>query len=231
MFWENLASYVGPSGFAVTFGGILHTHQGDQGVIIPKLNVYRKNMGVAQQGVAQQRGGGKVEYFLTPGLCPGYHPWETVSVYFLPWKNGIATKVTIQELNTSGCDYFTTSEFSGCRFVATNEEVMHVAYFSGGLGLFGYNGASVMRTMAEREAMGDSRPRLRRRAVSISEVNHSGFGPGLGEGVIRTSYRAEIKEESRMKVFGYKFQGNWCFTTLKYVGDGNSDTGVWESLE
>lgn len=219
MFWENLASYVGPSGFAVEFLDILN-EQGDQGFRIPQLNVYRENKG----------GGGKAVYSLTDRMYQGY-PWETVNVYFLPWKNGKATKVTIQELNASGCDYFTTSEFSGCRFVATNEEVMHVAWSGVGLYGDGARGTSVMRTMAEREAMGDLGVRQRRRAVSISVVGRAGVGPSGGEGVMRSSYGEGGLDQSRMKVFGYKFQGNWCFTTLKYVGFGNSGTGVWESLE
>lgn len=50
------------------------------------------------------------------------------SVYWLPWEDMEMVKVMFRDLNASPCSYFMTAEFSGCRFVITDEYLAHIAF-------------------------------------------------------------------------------------------------------
>lgn len=220
MFWANLASYIGPTAFGVHFIDGLEAQRADGYEVM--MNVY--------DGPGPWAG----DYVISDVMYPG--ALETVHVYFLPWYSGRATKVKISDLNASGCDYFTTSEFTGCRFVVTEQEIMHVAW-SGGGGAWGEAsgavGTSALRSQAESNAIGNTGLRQRRRAISISEASRAGRGIKIAKEGTVSSYGTGPKVNGilpgKMKVFGYKVNNAWCFKTLKY--EDESRDGDWENFD
>jgi hypothetical protein len=132
-----------------------------------------------------------------------------VKVYWLPWVSGQVTRATMQELDASGADYFVTTKFSGCRFVVTSAEVMHVAADAG-------VGRLVDVGSANRTAQEDlvrTGQLVRRMSVSAGDQT--------------SQYSAYAF------AFGVKRQGVWSFVGFKRTGagGGGGPQFVWERFQ
>ncbi len=116
-------------------------------------------------------------------------------------------------MNESGCKYFLTSTFSGCRFVATESSASHIAFWQDGYGI-----SSVDRDWSEWVNLhGGQAPRLRRKlsingfdSVDIGRQSNGNFIYGNGQD-------ANGYHQGNAVVMGHKTdQGNWKFKALIY---------------
>ncbi|WP_448653603.1 hypothetical protein ACSHWC_10920 [Pseudomonas fluorescens] len=140
---------------------------------------------------------------------------DVATVYWLPWRNGQITSATLSDLNRSGCQYFLTSTFSGCRFVVTEDKVAHVAWLQSGFG-----STSGARDLSEWNRLHGARPPLMRRKLSITGVGGSNMGAvrnqsstyGVGEG-------SDGADPGRAVVMGYIAGVRWKFKALIYSNE------------
>jgi hypothetical protein len=112
-FWSSLPSFVGPTSQHIILGGRFAEQ-------LSAANKKGRTTVITSHDVANN-----ITYLDDVKMAAFS---STIELYWLPWLHGEITSATIAELNQSGCEYFLTSTFSGCRFVATNESVAHVAF-------------------------------------------------------------------------------------------------------
>ncbi|MQA23657.1 hypothetical protein [Rugamonas rivuli] len=131
---------------------------------------------------------------------PGTRVRDQQTVYWLPWSGspgkGQITEATWETIEKTGCNYFLTSEFTGCRFVVDDIGVSHVAYGAG-------NAVAGATNSAQRDAAeGNSRlQRSGRRKMSVS----AGAGTALAYDI--NGYAV---------VFGYKdASSRWAFRVFR----------------
>jgi hypothetical protein len=67
---------------------------------------------------------GRTGFYIFPCQCSGAQ-----KVYYLPYKRGAVTsaKRSDYEQGADKCDFFLTYQLTGCRFVLTSAEVLHIA--------------------------------------------------------------------------------------------------------
>ncbi len=148
------------------------------------------------------------------------------SVFWLPWSNQSITKVMLTDLNSSGCNYFMTSEFSGCRFVITNEYIAHVAHWAkaGGNNMVPLFRRSQVRTEAElsgRERAGMQKPTLYRAISSSNLTNSAASGFGSNDSQTLSYFQGGI-DVDRMLIFGYRDTNSiigWSFKYLTFTAN------------
>lgn len=144
-------------------------------------------------------------------------------VYFLPWKMHDMTHVTFDDLNRSNCDYFMTSQFSGCRFVVTNEYIAHVAHWSDAQAQNFVNNKqdrSAIRTRTElkfRHKNYPAKPKLYR-SISTSMLNQSEVNAFGSDNAVHLSYyQCRGIGNDQMLLFGYKDHLSPLGWTFKYM--------------
>lgn len=144
-------------------------------------------------------------------------------VYFLPWKMHGMTHVTFDDLNRSNCNYFMTSQFSGCRFVVTNEYIAHIAHWSDAQAQYFANNLqdrSAIRTLTElqfRYRNYPDKPKLYR-SISTSRLNQSNVNAFGSDNVIHSSYyQCRGVGDDQMLLFGYKDSLSPLGWTFKYM--------------
>ncbi|MYM34973.1 hypothetical protein GTP38_11565 [Duganella sp. FT94W] len=203
-FWDELPSLIGPSDKIVYLEDSFALPANEKNVQGPKWAcAYYEYGGIT---IAHPRHG---------------EDHERVQLYWLPWSNGEITKVTMEQLKYSRCDYFLTSTFSGCRFVETDTLVAHVAYHQRG-----HSSDSTGRDISEWNRLHGRVPPKLRRAMSFS---NGGTAMTFGESSL-VSYGngapdKDTYSKSRAVVIGYKTGETWNFVRLVYT---QGDTrGVW----
>ncbi len=150
---------------------------------------------------------------------------DTAKVFWLPWLNLHITSVTWQALNKSGCKFFLTSEFSGCRFVADSKGVAHIAHWQVNPQNWQAGNTSKVRDNSEWFFRhGGMRP-YGRRKLSYTDENHSSMG---ATNTCNSTYGGHDKA-SRAIVLGYKGANTWHFKALKYKA-GTRGQGVWANV-
>lgn len=149
------------------------------------------------------------------------HTPERVKLYWLPWLNLNITSVTMKELNASGCDYFLTSTFSGCRWVATEELVAHVAYAQT------RNGPqnSATRDHSQLHNLHGGKRPSRMRTMSLS--GH-GSQMATNDFSVRTYSAGDDPYSGRAVVVGYKSGAKWHFVQQTFRE--GATTGFWEKM-
>lgn len=136
---------------------------------------------------------------------------NTIELYWLPWKDGEITRASIKELNDSGCKYFMTSTFSGCRFVATETEVSHVAFSQAG---FGFDTAA--RNASEQLSRGGARPFFRR-TLSITSSGERMASVNDQQSTYGAGHNGQMWTGNAV-VLGYRVDLGWNFKALIYAG-------------
>ena len=191
-FWSNLPSYTGPMSRLILLGGRFAQQLSDHN---PKGKVTI----ITSHDLVSD-----ITYLDDTAHTRDCH---TMEVYWLPWLHGEITTATIAELNQSGCQYFLTSTFTGCRFVATDEAVSHVAFTQYGLG-----DSSEARDLAEIFMPGPKSKRRRKLSITGSTV------PLSDE--ISTSHtygslnRLNGQLQGSAVVVGYRTGNRWHFKAL-----------------
>ena len=175
---------------------------------------------------ATERIGGQPGYDLTNLGDDEPTSADVKEVYWLPWMQCKVEKVTLADLNNSGCNYFLTSMLDGCRFVANDELVAHIAYQQPYLS--DKSGSSQARDNAELKMM-EGRTPVNRRKLSISDVNWDGLY--WNDDDRHLSYkRAGTKACGSAFVIGYKDNGTWNFKWLKHDVSSTNSSGTWSIL-
>lgn len=173
------------------------------------------------------------EIFLIPALK--HLPTAAIdsgcaSVYWLPWQDMEMVKVMFSELNALPCSYFMTAEFSGCRFVITDEYLAHIAFSVE----YNHNPQTTLeqfsadRTDCEaenRDYLKLGTPALYRSLSSsnLSDSKASGFG---AKNFQKLSYyqKGGSIDDNRMVLFGYRdpLSGiGWSFKYLLFQKNSN----------
>jgi len=128
-----------------------------------------------------------------------------VPVYWVPWKNGTTVYARRSWYENSICEYFMTTRLSGCRFVLTANEVLHIASNAGGA-LDGFLGSKT-RHEVQRSLIGN----VRSRRVSIGRED-------------------DVNYKSFALVFGMRIaRGRWIYKSLEYTL--GQDGGRWVILD
>ncbi|GJI95556.1 hypothetical protein RugamoR57_22740 [Duganella caerulea] len=199
MFWSNLKNITAQTITNVQLMGELGNAQ----------NMKSAHRG-AQQLIAITTG--NVVNIYSKKDDPGTYVRDQKTVYWLPWSGspgkGQITEVTWETIEKSGCNYFLTSEFTGCRFVVDDIGVSHVAYGAG-------NAVAGPTNSAQRDtAEGNTRlQRSGRRKMSVS----AGAGAVLAYDI--AGYAV---------VFGYKdASSRWAFRVFRVDGLG---TATWRNF-
>jgi hypothetical protein len=199
MFWSDLKSLHGNTTMNIHLMGELSNPQ----------NMKSAHRG-AQEFVAITNGNNVDIYSKKEATGAGARHQQTV--YWLPWSGapgkGQITEATWETINKTGCDYFLTSEFTGCRFVVDDIGVSHVAYGAG-------NAVAGPTNSGQRDsAEGDSRlARSGRRKMSVSA------GPGTTVAYDINGYAI---------VFGYRDASTrWAFRVYRVDGLG---TRTWSKF-
>lgn len=124
-----------------------------------------------------------------------------VSIYWMPWLRGETVYAQRSWYENSVCEYFLTSQLSGCRFVLTKHQVLHIASTAKGApsGSMG----SHLRTQAENEVTGGTRSR--RFSINGGDEGYKHYA----------------------LAFGIKREGIWSYKALRY---GSSNMGEWVTL-
>ncbi len=205
-FWDNLPFFYGPA-----------THTS---VILAGDLLQQNNVGTSYIGpkyICDYPNG--PSYVLDSNIFPG---WPVALVYWLPWQNNTITAVSWLQLNTSGCNAFLTSEFSGCRFVINDFGLSHIAYWQA-IGPIVDN-SSAARDYKEATLLGP--PSTLRRKLSFT-----GSIAPLGATTSISNTYGWHGPNSRAIVCGYRnlFTGMWHFKVLRYQA-GNSAGGFWSDM-
>lgn len=158
---------------------------------------------------------------------------DSVPVYFLPWKQDNIVFALREWYEHSLCDFFITSKLTGCRFVLTHNEVLHIASQ--------INGAkpheSHKRSAAEAAFLDPAKPRRR--------YSYTGSNPALRNksDEEEASDGAAVSASSSVPVargpFGYggrsalvfgakMADGSWIYKALSY--ELRDTAGHWEEL-
>jgi hypothetical protein len=204
-FWNNLPFFYGPATHnSVTLTGDL---------------VQQNNIGTSYIGpkyICDYPNGHS--YVLDSNLFLG---WPVALVYWLPWQNNTITSVTWQQLNASGCQFFLTSEFSGCRFIIDSYGLAHIAHWQA-IGPMSFN-SSAARDYNE-TTLGPT-PTLRRKLSFTGDTNTLGSPNSLA-----MTY-GWYGSNSRAIVCGYKnlYTNSWHFKVLRYQA-GNVAGGFWTDM-
>ena len=119
----------------------------------------------------------------------------SVAMYFLPWKEGTVTYAQRSWYEDSVCDYFFTTRLTGCRFVLTPTQVLHVASDAGGNRLSKGPEGSKYRTRAEGAVTNWYNKARRHSASGISHEQGETEGGYGGQGY----------------AFGYKTSTGWVY--------------------
>lgn len=162
-------------------------------------------------------------YYLSDLRFLGDAPIETARVFVLGWRVDGISSVTFTTLQ--GYDYFLTSEFSGCRFVVTNEGVSHIAWSAGGQRSSG-NASQAQRDQAEAGSSATVPTFRRRLSISASAGGLDASRAGLSADNPGFSYDVATQ---RVMVFGFKEHGIWHFKMLTYP-QGSSQVGRWTNF-
>lgn len=203
-FWDNLPFANGPVPYGIQLIGDL---------------VHQNNVATSRIGprfIYDYPYGGSIilsDIIGGPGYC--------AAVYWLPWQTNEITSVSWRTLYQSGCKFFLTSEFSGCRFVIDSYGVAHVAYWQA-IGPVSYNSSQARDA---KEIMLGPTP-YRRRRLSIT-ANTSTIGE-TNTGSL--SYGAYGLQDSRSIVCGYlnPINNRWYFKVFMYRA--GSLGGTWFNL-
>jgi len=164
---------------------------------------------------------------------------DIANVYWLPWSSGLDSTfeqllgsefVTIEDLNISDCQFFMTSNLSGCRFVATDKYLTHISkahlstlYFKGGSDVADDANA---RDKAEETLITRYKP-TKRLALSPSNTNSS-FCKSMPY-----SSHYSYHDVDTAFVIGIKTGETWTRKYLKYL-EGEvycPDNGTWHTME
>ncbi|WP_147408599.1 hypothetical protein [Paraburkholderia fungorum] len=212
-FWQNIASYIGPTRFGVQLWDKLALAQDDDGWVA---------------GLTMATYWDGQNYCLSNDLNKNYL-LEEKSVYFLSWAIDDVTKVTFETLNNF--DYFLTSEFSGCRFVVTDVGVAHVAWSAGGDRENGI-GTQDRRDLSEYHKLGYApekrgAPKYRRK---LSFTSTTGDLDDYLAAVSTNNKGQSYEGGNRALVFGYRVHGGWSFKVLRYDENVGSKTGTWSNF-
>lgn len=211
-FWHALKSCNGPSNFEVTLHGEF-IEAVTLGGCVGEIKIYT------------YKHANPTGYVLTNIKLRGNKHIESENVYVLAYDEDGITEVTFEELRDY--EYFVTSEFSGCRFVVTDEGVSHVSW-SAGRPPSRWCGSQAMRDIAEAGNMERQPTQLRRLSITAGT---SVLEKILGENgtAIIPSESYKLKTESVM-MFGYQENGIWHFKMLKYRKGRSSGSGIWSTF-
>lgn len=155
-------------------------------------------------------------------------------VYWLPWSsvhdNGGTEYIEIDELKASGCEFFMTSNLSGCRFVATNK---YLAHFSCAQKISD-------KAIEDTEGRASAEQKLnenknfqptKRLALSISDISESQSSPEVWRGG-HYSYRRNDKGSGIAFVIGIKKNDDWVIKYLKTSDRGPIyGGGTWYTMD
>jgi len=192
-FWSILPSFVGPTDRQIILGGrfaeqLSDTNKKGRTTIVSSHDVANNITYLDHEKKAELS--------------------STMELYWLPWQHGEITTATLAELNQSGCQYFLTSTFSGCRFVVTNESVSHVAFSQN---VWGHDSTS--RDLAELFMPGPAPTRRRKLSITGSTVplgdensSSATYGTGFRDGIW----------QGNAVVLGYRTGNEWHFKALIY---------------
>ncbi len=128
---------------------------------------------------------------------------DVAEVYWLPWKNGVATVGARAAFEYSKRDiFFMTTTLSGCRFSVTPYLVLHTAHSAGF--------SSAGRTETEEKIIGDRQSAIRRLSVSAGRANDLRYGGAF------------VGAYSRALVFGMRVNNQYTYKVLDtYPAPGN----------
>ncbi|MGB3126343.1 MAG: hypothetical protein WBB95_21235 [Pseudomonas sp.] len=155
---------------------------------------------------------------------------DSGDIYWLPWRNGEVTQATYADMDALGCTFFMTSLFTGCRFVATETKVAHIAFSQGALG-----NNTLGRDLGELTSMHTGPLPVARRKLTIDGTNgidwgtHNNVTTSYGSGVTNMpdgSGGTSQVYQGQAVVLGYKSDRVWRFKTL-INQNGNY---VWSTL-
>ena len=190
-FWTGLHAQVGDN----TLGNII-LGEGLQ----EELKLPGSNNGGLMYVCAEKLQRGAHGYHLTGTHSPVCD--NSVPVYWMPWKSHSTVYAERAWFERSKCAYFMTSQLTGCRFVVTDSQVLHVAS-NVDFAPSGVTGSPV-RDQAEQAVTGGARSRR----FSIN---------GREQGYNKCAL-----------AFGMRKDGIWTYKALKYkLGD---EGGEWVTL-
>ena len=138
---------------------------------------------------------------------------HSVKVYWLPWIRFKVTEANRTDFE-GDCEFFMTPKLEGCRFVLTQQKVLHIA--SDVHNASPTSQGSWRRTEAEEKITGKDTP-SRRLSINTAfeRIGH-------------------YKYEGTAYVFGMKFQGGWKYMALRQNRQTMEDSWIefnntWEA--
>lgn len=148
---------------------------------------------------------------------------DSVYAYWLPWRQFEVTTVSLATLDASGCNYFLTSEFSGCRFVITNDRIQHVAW---GAGQY-HDGTSLDRDKALVQSWQGTPAPTRARTYSYSRPPNPGaLGNPARDGYGQQNWDGSMNPNVRASVIGFKMLNQWHFYMQRWIAGSTNASFV-----
>lgn len=148
---------------------------------------------------------------------PGSEP-----VYWMPWKKGRTVYAQRNWYENSKCRFFMTTQFSGCQFVITHNQVLHIAADADGAP-DDATGSSA-RAAARTRVIGDAHHRRLSQSMAGSQRK---YGYAF-DGPKPEDEEAPRKLFKHALVFGMREpNGTWTYKAFTYT---LSSHGVWQTL-
>jgi len=145
------------------------------------------------------------------------------AVYWMPWKKGKTVYAQRNWYENSKCKFFMTSQFSGCQFVITHNQVLHIAADADGAP-DDATGSST-RAAARERVIGNARHRSLSQSSASSQRKY-GYGY---DGPKPEDEYVPRKLFKNALVFGMReTDGSWTYKALIYT---LSSYGVWQVLK